>query len=434
MRLFMLQSLKKQEQKLGNWLQGAPTAWFVLYALVAGFSTYFCMYAFRKPFAAAAYEGVSGWDYLIDFKILAITAQVLGYALSKFIGIKIVSEISRGRRALVIVGLIVASELALILFATLPPELKIIAIFLNGLPLGMIWGLVFSFMEGRLVSEILGAGLCASFIVSSGAVKSVGAALIKYMGVAEFWMPAATGALFLPLLMLSVYFLSLLPPPQEKDEKHRSRREPMDAAERALFFRSYAFGFICLALSYVVFTALRDFRDNFAAELWIALGYGDVPSVFLLSELPIAVIVLIMLGVTAVIRNNTRALLLYHRVVIAGAATVGLSTLLYSAGFIGPFAWMVLLGTGLYVAYVPFNCIIFDRLLAAVRDKGNAGFMIYVVDAFGYLGSFLLLLYKNFGAAELSWLDFFQYAAYTAAVLGSGLVAMALLYFRRRLW
>ena len=51
--------------------------------------------------------------------------------------------------------------------------------FMNGLFLGMIWGLVFSYMEGRRVSEVLGAVLCASFIVSSGAVKSVGVLLMQ---------------------------------------------------------------------------------------------------------------------------------------------------------------------------------------------------------------------------------------------------------------
>ena len=66
--------------------------------------------------------------------------------------------------------------------------------FLNGLPLGMIWGLVFGFMEGRRTSEVLGAVLCASFIVSSGAVKSVGKLLLAHWHVSPFWMPAAVGA------------------------------------------------------------------------------------------------------------------------------------------------------------------------------------------------------------------------------------------------
>lgn len=75
--------------------------------------------------------------------------------------------------------------------------------FLNGLPLGMIWGIVFSYLEGRKTTEILGIILCTSFIVSSGVVKSAGMWIMQYWGVSEFWMPVVTGALFLlPLLVL----------------------------------------------------------------------------------------------------------------------------------------------------------------------------------------------------------------------------------------
>ena len=65
--------------------------------------------------------------------------------------------------------------------------------FLNGLPLGMIFGLVLAFLEGRKCTEALAAGLCASFIVSSGVVKSVGRWLIVNQGYSEFEMPWITG-------------------------------------------------------------------------------------------------------------------------------------------------------------------------------------------------------------------------------------------------
>ena len=73
--------------------------------------------------------------------------------------------------------------------------------FLNGIPLGMVWGLVFSFLEGRKTSDLLGAGLSCSYIVASGAVKAVGLGFVG-IGVSEFWMPALTGGCFLPLFLL----------------------------------------------------------------------------------------------------------------------------------------------------------------------------------------------------------------------------------------
>ncbi|MGA0407904.1 MAG: hypothetical protein ACO3PR_07410, partial [Limisphaerales bacterium] len=45
-------------------LTKAPSWVFVLFAVAASFSTYFCMYAFRKPFTAAKYEGLLFLDAL----------------------------------------------------------------------------------------------------------------------------------------------------------------------------------------------------------------------------------------------------------------------------------------------------------------------------------------------------------------------------------
>lgn len=59
---------------------------FVLHASLAAFGTYFCMYAFRKPFSVATFEGMVFFG--INYKILLVIAQVLGYALSKFVGIQ----------------------------------------------------------------------------------------------------------------------------------------------------------------------------------------------------------------------------------------------------------------------------------------------------------------------------------------------------------
>ena len=65
---------------------------FTIVAGLAGFSAYFSMYiAFRKPFSAATYEAVPGWHFALDYKIALVLAQVAGYAISKLIGVKVIS-------------------------------------------------------------------------------------------------------------------------------------------------------------------------------------------------------------------------------------------------------------------------------------------------------------------------------------------------------
>src|SRR4051794_36728866 len=212
----------------------SPVA-FAVFASLAGFATYFSMYAFRKPFAAASYGSVDGWHFALDFKIALVIAQALGYATSKFIGIGVIAAMRSTHRARAILGLIGSSWVTLLGFALLPAVLKVPAMFANGLCLGLIWGLVFSYMEGRRISEILGAVLCASFIVSSGAVKSVGLLSMQFLHVPVFWMPAVTGLLFLPVLALGVWGLSSLPPPSAEDENARVRRAPMQPREVRAF-------------------------------------------------------------------------------------------------------------------------------------------------------------------------------------------------------
>jgi uncharacterized protein DUF5690 len=418
--------------KLHQALEKANPILFTAFAGLAGFAAYFSMYAFRKPFSVAIFGSVPGWHFALDYKIALVLAQVLGYAVSKMIGVKFIAEVTPNKRAAAIVVLIFMSWLALLLFAVVPAPWNVFAMFLNGLPLGLIWGLVFGFMEGRRTSEVLGAILCASFIVSSGAVKSVGKLLMDGWHISPFWMPAAAGAIFFPLLGLSVWGLSQLPQPSARDESERVRRAPMDSAARARFLSRYGLGIVLLVLSYVLTTAIRDFRDNFAAEIWTALGFGQAAAVFTASELPVAVLSLTVLGVIILVRDNVKALLVIHGVVFAGLLLLGLSTLAFQAGLLSPLAWMILSGAGLYMAYVPFNAMLFDRLIAASGTVGTAGFLIYIADASGYLGSCALLVWRNFGLVDLNWLQVFTVSAYGTSIIGMILMGLSAIYFLRK--
>jgi hypothetical protein len=419
-------------RSLAHWLRNASPLTFTAFASFAGFASYFSMYAFRKPFSAASFDHVDGWHHTLDFKIAIVIAQVLGYAASKFIGIKVIAQLRKAYAARAILGLIGASWVALVVFALAPAPIKVAAMFINGLCLGMIWGLVFSYMEGRRTSEILGAVLCASFIVSSGAVKSVGILLIQRAHVPVFWMPAAAGLVFVPVLLLSVWGLSALPPPSPEDEAARVRRAPMTSREVRAFLLDYGVGVTLLVVTYIFATALRDFRDNFGAELWAALGYTDPAAVFTSTEIPVAMVALLAMGVIVKVQNNVRALAVIHGVILAGLLLLGASTMAFDAGLLGPLPWMILSGAGLYVVYTPFNAMLFDRLVAVSGRVATAGFLIYVADAAGYAGSCALLLWRNFGLLQVEWLAVFRFAVYATTLVGVILVSLSLVYFNAR--
>ncbi len=80
--------------------------------------------------------------------------------------------------------------------------------------------------------------------------------------------------------------------------------------------------------------------------------------------------------------------------------------------------WVTLTGTGLYLAYVPFGTILFDRLIAETGAAGNAGFLIYLADAFGYTTSLAALLIRQFAVPDINWATFFMGQAYFTSVIG----------------
>lgn len=402
----------------------------IIHAIIASFGLYFCMYAFRKPFTIATFEAISYWG--IDYKILLIISQVLGYMLSKFIGIKIISELKPKSRGLLLVGMIFFAEMALFLFAVTPRPYNIIFMFFNGLPLGMVWGIVFSYLEGRRFTEILGVALSSSFIVSSGFVKTVGKFVMDDWRISEYWMPFVTGSLFILPLLFFIFLLEKLPNPDKEDQLLKTKRVPLTSKKRKKIFLKFAFPIIILVIFYVMLTAFRDFRDNFARELWDTLGYQDSSSIYTTAEIPIAIAVLVMLGSLGFIKNNMKAFVMYHYLLLLGTILLGISTWLFQIQYISPFAWMSLTGFGLYICYVPFGCIFFDRMVAVFKIKGNAGFLIYIADSFGYLGSLLVLLYKNFGQPSLSWLDFFRNGTYLISILGIMVTITSLLYFIKK--
>jgi hypothetical protein len=132
------------------------------------------------------------------------------------------------------------------------------------------------------------------------------------------------------------------------------------------------------------------------------------------------------------IKDSGRALLAIHALLLVGALLIGGSTLLFQAGLMGPAAWMISVGLGLYLGYVPYNCVLFDRMLPAVGTVGTAGFMIYLSDSLGYLGSSGVLLYKNFAQPQLPWLEFMTTLSAVTAGVCLLLFGLSALYFARR--
>ncbi len=411
-------------------LRNTSSFWFTVYASLTGFCLYTSVYAFRKTFTAATFDELVYWG--ISYKIWLITFQVVGYGCAKFVGIKLISELRASARARGILIMVAISTVSWLFFALVPPPYNLVFLFTNGFPLGMVWGMVFQYMEGRRMTEVLGAALAVSFIFSGGLCRTIGGILMRDFGISEFWMPFVAACVFAIPFLVFLWLVDKIPPPTADDEELRTKRQPMDVHDRKKFLRSFLPGIVLFVLVYMLLTAFRDFRENFSADVWQALGFGDSPAIFTRTETPVSLGILVIMGSIMLIRNNKLALMVNHLIILAGMILLGVATLLFETAMIGAPAWMILIGTGLYMGYVPFNSMFFDRLIATFRYVGTVGFIMYVADAFGYVGSVGVLFLKEFSAPQMSYMQLFISGGYWVSVIGSVLILLSMLYFHRR--
>jgi hypothetical protein len=150
------------------------------------------------------------------------------------------------------------------------------------------------------------------------------------------------------------------------------------------------------------------------------------------SELPIAFLVIIIIGSMIFIKNNKNAFFINFLIVFIGGVLLLLSTLLFYNQLISPTYWMIIVGFSMYLPYIAFHVLFFERWIAYFKIKSNIGFLMYVADAAGYLGSTLVLLFKNFNSIQYSWVSFFTYSAMVTSIFIIVLSIANFLYFKKQ--
>ena len=127
---------------------------FIIWAGGAALFSYALVYALRKPFTAATFDGLEFMG--MDYKTATSIIQIAGYMLSKLLGIKFISELKREYRLGFIIASVAIAEISLILFAVCPVPYNIFALFFNGLSLGCMWGVIFQFSRRPQIERYLG--------------------------------------------------------------------------------------------------------------------------------------------------------------------------------------------------------------------------------------------------------------------------------------
>jgi len=150
------------------------------------------------------------------------------------------------------------------------------------------------------------------------------------------------------------------------------------------------------------------------------------------TELPIAFLVIIIIGSMIFIKNNKQAFFINFLLVFIGGILLLLSTLLFYNQLMSPTYWMIIVGFSMYLPYIAFHALFFERWIAYFKIKSNIGFLMYVADAAGYLGSTLVLLFKNFNSIQYSWVSFFTFSALITSIFIIILSIANFIYFKKQ--
>lgn len=358
----------------------------ILLGLIA-FSTYSCMYAIRKPFSAFLYdETLLGWN----IKNWMVLAQLLGYTLSKFTGIRWIGKLNRTTRRLQLITMLFIAAMALWIIPFCDPMFWPILMLVNGFPLGMVWGIVFSYVEGRDLTEFIGAILACTFVFTSGFVKFLTLSMSEYFQMSGVHATATISALSCVLACFFSFFLEKIPGPTEDETKRHAPRIELSLKDQKRFFLENLRFLVPAIFIYMILTFLRDFRDNFFAEL---LNYSHSFDGATIAKYETIITLVLLSGIPLIskIRNHLIAIQLTFITALFGGILNLLSYGLYTSNYISGSLLVLSSGLGLYAGYILINISIMNRIVGYHQKPGNCGFLMYAADSSGYLVSLLVM-------------------------------------------
>ena len=157
------------------------------------------------------------------------------------------------------------------------------------------------------------------------------------------------------------------------------------------------------------------------------------PLVFSMTETLVMFGVLLVNAAAIWVRDNRHAFFGASLTILFGLGLTIFSIWAFRQAWADPFSFMVLVGLGMYIPYVAYHTTILERLIPLLRVKSNLGYLMYIVDAVGYLGYVGVIVYHDFGARPEDFLVFFLKLSLYLSLAGMACIVGALVYFRLQL-
>ena len=409
----------------------------------AAVTTWVCLVSFiclRMPWTVISVGHTTGG---LGHKDALALASLIGYAVGKGVTAPLVGSLPRARRLHALLACAVAAQLCNLLFAVGSRWLQLVCIALNGLVLAATFCILYSYIEGRMRSEVLAAALSTAAISGGGAARWLGSALLS-AGVGQDAMPAVAGALALLPLLPAALLLDRLPEPSAEEVSHRVARTPMSRAESAQFMRRYAPGLYAMGAAYLTLTVLMTVRSFYVSDIYEELYPGEeVGELYVETELVTSLLVCGCVAALSLVPDSRTNLRVQFALMLSGSVAVLFSWLFFdqlpTGGIDRAAAWFTLCGLGLWLGYIPISTCFFDRLFAVLASgdgsSGNAVSLIAASDAVAYAGTVAVMLVARSGggdAGHLKLCSFYLTACRFTSVTCLLCMPAACLYFDRK--
>ena len=132
------------------------------------------------------------------------------------------------------------------------------------------------------------------------------------------------------------------------------------------------------------------------------------------------------------VKSNIKVLVILLSMVVAGTATMSFVSLNYDTLQLSTVTWLFIQSLSLYIAYLCFQSIFFDRFIACFKIKGNVGFFIVTIDFIGYTGTVLVLMFKEFFNTDINWLDFYNQMSGYVGIICTVAFSCSIVYLVQR--
>ena len=147
---------------------------------------------------------------------------------------------------------------------------------------------------------------------------------------------------------------------------------------------------VLLFVANLMLVVLRDIKEDFLVKI-IDMN-GQSSWMFAQVDTVVTLIILALFGAMVFVKSNIKVLVALLGLVVLGTATMSFISFNYDSLQLDAITWLFVQRLCLYIAYLCFQSIFFDRIIAFI----------------GYTGTVLVLMFKEFAHVDINWLEFYN--------------------------